>query len=82
MRQVRISEHGYVYGCLPATPDYEGKPKIGFIAHMDTSPDARGDQVKPQVIEAYDGGDVVLPGNKAVLSVERFPHLGSLKEEP
>ena len=79
MRQVRISEHGYVYGCLPATPDYEGKPKIGFIAHMDTSPDARGDQVKPQVIEAYDGGDVVLPGNKAVLSVERFPHLASLK---
>ncbi|MDW7657143.1 MAG: peptidase T, partial [Bacillota bacterium] len=79
LRNVRISEYGYVYGYLPATPDYENRPKIGFIAHMDTSPDAKGDGVKPQVIEHYTGQDVVLPGNGTVLSVERFPHLNALQ---
>lgn len=79
LRNVRISEYGYVYGYLPATPDYESCPKIGFIAHMDTSPDAKGDGVRPQVIEQYDGKDVILPGNGIVLSVERFPHLTALQ---
>jgi tripeptide aminopeptidase len=79
LRNVRISEYGYVYGYLPATPDYESCPKIGFIAHMDTSPDAKGDGVRPQIIEQYDGRDVVLPVGGAVLSVERFPHLTSLQ---
>ena len=52
----------YVYGHLkPTDPECEG-PKIGFIAHMDTSPEASGAHVKPQIIENYDGGDIVLGG--------------------
>ena len=77
LRDVRISEYGYVYGVLPATHGYENRPKLGFIAHMDTSPDAPGDKVKPRVIEQYDGGEVALSGNN-ILTVERFPHLASL----
>ena len=77
LRDVRISEYGYVYGVLPATHGYENRPKLGLIAHMDTSPDAPGDKVKPRVIEHYDGGDVALSGNN-ILTVERFPHLASL----
>ncbi len=78
LEEVRVSEQGYVYGLLSATPGYEDKPALGFIAHMDTAPDAKGDQVRPQVIENYDGKDVMLPGSGAVLSVDMFPHLRSL----
>lgn len=79
IKEVRISEYGYVYGILPATAGYEVKPSLGFIAHMDTAPDAIGDQVKPQVIENYQGEDVVLHGNGRILSPEMFPHLSQLK---
>ncbi len=76
---VRVSEFGYVYGCIPATPGCENAPAIGFIAHMDTSPDFSGENVNPQVIENYDGGDVALGDSGKVLSVKNFPHLPSLK---
>jgi len=79
LSDVRISESCYVYGCIPATPGCENAPAVGFIAHMDTAPDFSGENVKPQIIENYDGGDVVLGESGKVLSVKNFPHLPSLK---
>lgn len=69
---------GYVYASLPATPGYETVSPIGFIAHIDTSPECEGCGVKPQIIEHYDGGDVVLGESGRVLRVADFPHLPSL----
>ncbi|MBO7739705.1 MAG: peptidase T [Oscillospiraceae bacterium] len=79
LQDVRVSEYCYVYGNIPATPGYENAPAIGFISHMDTAPDFCGENVKPQVIENYDGGDVVLGKSGKVLSVKNFPHLPTLK---
>ncbi|MDD6188629.1 MAG: peptidase T [Clostridiales bacterium] len=79
LSDVRVSEYGYVFGSIPATPGCEDAPAIGFIAHMDTAPDFSGENVKPQVIENYDGGDVVLGESGRVLSVKKFPHLPQLK---
>ncbi len=76
---VRLSENGYVYAVLPATAGYEDVSGIGFIAHMDTSPDFSGENVKPQIIENYDGGDVKLGTSGRTLDVETFPHLPTLK---
>lgn len=67
-----LDENGYVYGFLPASPGREQEPAIGFVAHMDTSPDVSGADVKPSVIE-YDGGEICLP--YATLTVEQFPML-------
>lgn len=61
---VRIDEKCYVYGVIPATPGKEDAPAIGFIAHMDTAPDFSGENVNPQIIENYDGGDVTLGGEE------------------
>lgn len=86
LQQVKIDEHCYVYGLLPATAGHEGDDAIAFISHMDTSPDFSGVNVKPQIIENYDGGDVELgPGRGpnggpvAVLKVADFPTLKTLK---
>ena len=79
IQDVRVDDNCYVYGYIPATKGYEDKPSIGLIAHMDTAPAANGDNVKPQIIENYDGGNVVLKGNNSILSPERFPHLKTLK---
>ena len=79
MQGVYADEHAYAYGYLPATPGCEDKPAIGFIAHIDTIPDFSGENVRPQVIENYDGGDVKLGDSGRVLSVKDFPHLPSLK---
>ncbi|HJA24815.1 MAG TPA: peptidase T [Candidatus Fournierella merdigallinarum] len=79
LENVRLEEHCYVYGILPATPGLERKPAIGLIAHMDTSPAASGENVKPQVIENYDGGDVLLAGTGEYMRVEKFPELASWK---
>ena len=73
-----VTDTCYVYGHLPATPGHEGAPCLGFIAHMDTSPDFSGENVKPRVIENYDGGDLEL-GAGRTLTVKQFPHLPSLK---
>ena len=72
-------EHAYVYGFIPASEGYEDKPCIGFIAHLDTIPDFPGENVQPQLIENYDGGNVVLGTSGRSLTVEKFPHLPSLK---
>ena len=74
---VKVDEKCYVYGCLPATSGYEDRPRIGFIAHMDTSPDASGENVKPVLRKDYDGREVDL-GNGRILSPDMFPHLPSL----
>ena len=53
-----VTDTCYVYDPLPATPGHEGAPCLGLIAHMDTSPDFSGENVKPRLIENYDGGDL------------------------
>ena len=83
MREIGIKDadmdkYGYVYGHVPATPGYEDKTAIGFIAHMDTAPDYSGENVGPQVIEAYDGNDVDLGTSGKVLSPADFPELKKL----
>jgi len=59
LKDARISEHGYVYATLESNIDKD-VPVIGFIAHMDTAPDYYGENVKPQIIKNYDGGDIKL----------------------
>ena len=78
LSDVRI-EKGYVYGMLPATKGYEDVPCIGLIAHMDTAPEFSGWDIKPQIIENYDGKDVLLKGSGDILSVAEFPELASFK---
>ena len=75
-----MDEFGYVYGTIPASAGLEDRPGLGFIAHMDTSGAAPGENVKPVLHENYDGGDVVLEGD-TVISVERFPFLPDLRGE-
>lgn len=79
LSQVTVDEHCYVYGLLPATQGYESKKAIGFISHMDTAPDASGENVKPQVIPDYDGKDVLLKGTGDLLKVSDFPELKDFK---
>ena len=79
LEQVKMDENGYVYGLLPATEGRENDTPIGFISHMDTSPDFSGVNPKPQIIEDYDGEDVLLKGSGAILKVEDFPTLKWLK---
>ena len=78
LEHVTLTEHCYVYGLLPATPGMEDRKVIGFIAHMDTAPDYSGENVKPQIIENYDGKDILLKGSNTYLKVSDFPTLKSL----
>ena len=72
-----IDEHGYVMATIPATTRKADVPVIGFIAHVDTSPEMSGAGVKPIVHRAYDGRDLVLPDDPtAVLRVADMPYLG------
>ena len=71
--QVRMSEHGYVYAVIPATADHPVK-SLGFVAHMDTAPAMSGKDVKPRIVERYDGQDLVLnEEKKIVMRVKDFP---------
>ena len=84
MKEIGLSgvysdEHAYVYGFLPASEGLEDRPCVGFISHIDTVPDFSGENVKPVLVENYDGGDIVLGSSGRVLSVEQFPHLASYK---
>lgn len=74
LSKVACDGHCYVYGLLPATPGCEGEKSIGLIAHMDTSPDYPGSQVKPRLISNYDGSDIPL-ANGIVIRVSDFPLL-------
>ncbi|MBO6039592.1 MAG: peptidase T [Oscillospiraceae bacterium] len=79
MEGAYVDEHAYAYGFLPATPGFGDRPCIAFIAHMDTIPDYPGENVRPQIHENYDGGDVALGESGRVLSGKDFSHLSSLK---
>ena len=73
--KAELDEFGYVMATIPSNIDKE-VPAIGFIAHVDTSPDASGKDVKPQIIENYQGGDVMLNAEKdIVLKVSDFPEM-------
>lgn len=78
MTEVTMDRYGYVMGSIPATPGCEKAPVIGFIAHVDTSPDMSGKDVKPRVIDEYDGGDIVLNG-QLTMRVADFPELPLFK---
>lgn len=78
LQDVEMDKYGYVMGTIPATPGYEDKPVIGFISHVDTSPDMSGKDVRPRIIENYDGGDIQL--NELVdMTVAEFPELPLFK---
>ena len=74
MEDVTVDKYGYAMGTIPATKGYENAPVIGFIAHVDTSPDMSGKDVRPRVIEEYDGCDIQLNGS-LTMKVADFPEL-------
>ncbi len=70
-----LDEYGYVMGSIPSNAG-DGIPAVGFIAHVDTSPDASGKDVKPQIVENYDGGDIALKGVPGLfLKPSEFPEM-------
>ena len=79
LADARVDEHCYVYATLPATPGQESAKPLGFISHMDTTDDASGENVNPQIHPNYDGGKVVLPATGAVLDPAVFPFLTEMK---
>ena len=79
--EATLDEYGYVMGTIPSNIDKKA-PAIGFIAHVDTSPDASGKDVKPQIISNYDGGDIELKGMPGLaLKPSEFPELLNHKGE-
>lgn len=83
--EATLDEYGYVFGHIPSNlqPDSSKKvPAIGFISHVDTAPDASGENVKPQIIKDYDGSDIPLKGVPGMaLRPDEFPELLSHKGE-
>ena len=79
--EATLDEYGYVMAKLPSNIDRK-VPAVGFIAHVDTSPDASGANVRPQIIENYDGGDIALKGVPGLfLKPSEFPELLAHKGE-
>lgn len=79
--EATLDEYGYVMGTIPSNINKK-VPAIGFIAHVDTSPDASGKDVKPQIISNYDGGDIELKGMPGLaLKPSEFPELLNHKGE-
>lgn len=75
LEEITLDEHGYLFATLPSNVEWE-VPTIGFIAHMDTSPDMSGENVKPRIVEKYDGKDIPLCAEEGiVLSPKQFPEL-------
>lgn len=80
--QVELDEFGYVMAKIPATPGLENVPAIGFIAHVDTAPDASGADIKPQIIPDYDGTPIALKGVPGLfLDPAEFPEILAHKGE-
>lgn len=81
LEEISLDENGYLFATLPAnTP--RNIPVIGFIAHMDTSPDMSGTHVKPRIVPTYDGTDITLcQEDRIILSPEQFPELLEHKGE-
>ena len=81
LEDITLDEHGYLFATLPANID-KPVPTIGFIAHMDTSPDMSGKDVSPRIVQNYDGSDIVLSAEEnVVLSPSQFPELLDHKGE-
>ncbi|WP_414932368.1 peptidase T [Vibrio europaeus] len=77
LADISLDHNGYLMARLPSNVDYP-VPAIGFIAHMDTAPDASGENVKPQIIDDYQGGDIALGKGDEVLSPIQYPDLHKL----
>lgn len=74
MQEVELDDNGYIMATLPA--NVEGKPTIGFIAHMDTAPDASGKNIHPRIVSQYDGKDIVLNEKEnIVLETSKYPEI-------
>ena len=81
LEEIELDEYGYLYATLPANTDKE-VPTIGFIAHMDTSPDMTGAGVTPRIVHNYDGSNIVLcEEDNIVLAPAQFPELLDHKGE-
>lgn len=81
IENAEVDKHCYVYAEIPSNmPEGEEVPKIGFIAHVDTSPDTSGKNVTPNIIENYAGGDIVLPGDTNVVIKDNSLENPRLKE--
>ncbi|MBR6374695.1 MAG: peptidase T [Alloprevotella sp.] len=75
LSDVELDECGYIYATLPANTKKE-TPTIGFISHYDTSPDCSGADIKPRIVEKYDGGDIILDAEADIItSPAKFPEL-------
>ena len=75
LTEITLDENGYLMATLPANSD-KPLPTVGFIAHLDTSPDCSGRKVSPRIVEKYDGGDIVLNADdNVVLRPDEFPEL-------
>lgn len=75
LEDVTMDEQGYIYATLPSNVPAE-VPTIGFIAHYDTSPDCSGANIRPRIVENYDGGDIVLDADEGIVSSPRmFPEM-------
>ena len=75
--EANLDEFGYVMASIPANTD-KRVPRLGFIAHVDTSPDAPGNDIKPQLNKDYDGGDIAL-GDGKTLKVSEFPEMAQYR---
>ncbi|HRZ96752.1 MAG TPA: peptidase T, partial [Paludibacter sp.] len=75
LQEVTLDQNGYIMATLPANTDKD-IPTIGFISHMDTSPDMSGKNVKPRIVENYDGNDILLNDEQLiVLETEKYPEI-------
>jgi tripeptide aminopeptidase len=82
LSDVELDGNGYLYATLPANTQRTDVPTVGFIAHMDTSPDMNGKGVSPRIVRGYDGGDIVLNEERhIVLSPKAYPELLDHKGE-
>ena len=75
LQNVRLDGNGYLYGTVPGNIENYAGPVLGFIAHMDVVDDVPSANIKPRIVENYDGGDVILEGSGAALSPAEFPEL-------
>ncbi|MCM3764134.1 peptidase T [Neobacillus niacini] len=79
MQEVTLDENGYLMATLPSNTDKD-VPTIGFLAHVDTATDFTGKDVKPQLVENYDGGDITLNESlKVIMTTKDFPNLADYK---
>lgn len=75
LKDISLDENGYLFATLPSNVNHE-VPVVGFIAHMDTSPEMSGENVKPRIVEKYDGKDIPLCAEEnIILSPANFPEL-------